>query len=53
MSEENKQKCVVCKEMTPVIFGINMKPVPLCDNCANQITVQQVQDLINKANFNI
>lgn len=42
------QKCKVCAKQTPVVFNINFKAVPVCESCANQITLQQVQNLTSK-----
>jgi hypothetical protein len=40
--------CRLCGEDAPSSFNIKFKPVPICENCANQITIQQVQDLTAK-----
>ena len=40
--------CRICKEKTPYVFNIKFKPVPICDDCANSIVLQQIQDLVGK-----
>jgi len=42
------KKCKVCGKKTEVGFNINFKLVPICESCANQITHQQMQDLLLK-----
>ena len=39
-------KCKLCGKETNIRFNINFEAVPVCDSCANQIVLQQVQDLV-------
>ena len=38
--------CKVCNKETNIVFNINWKKTSICNNCANAITLQQIQDLI-------
>lgn len=38
-----KQMCRLCGEKTQSGFNINFKLVPVCESCADSITLQQVQ----------
>ena len=49
MSEMNDLLCVICGEKTDNIFNINLEQKPICENCANQIALQQIKDLIYKS----
>ena len=48
-SELNDLLCVICGEQTDNIFNINLEQKPICENCANQIALQQIKDLIYKS----
>jgi len=39
MAKENN--CKVCGAKTTVVFNINFKAVPICDDCARTIFFQQ------------
>ena len=40
-----KELCRVClKKKTSIRFNINFDPVPVCDDCAWSIALQQVQE---------
>ena len=42
--------CKVCDQsVSCAMFNIEFKPVPICESCANSITLQQIQDLIGNA----
>ena len=41
-------KCEICGEKTETVFNINFKAIPICENCANQITLQQVPVLVRQ-----
>lgn len=47
--KEEKKICKVCGNPAEAYFNISFKAVPICEGCANQITMQQVKDLIFKA----
>ena len=40
--------CRVCGYKTSVVFNIRFKATPICESCANAITMQQVSDLIRQ-----
>ena len=40
--------CRVCGEETPWVFNIKFKATPICESCANAITLQQVTDLVRQ-----
>jgi hypothetical protein len=40
--------CRVCDGPTSVVFNIGMRATPVCEGCANAITLQQVQDLVKQ-----
>jgi hypothetical protein len=35
------KKCSVCKEKTENVFNIKFKAVPICEECAKSIALQQ------------
>ena len=35
------KKCKVCKTPTAVVFNINFKAKPICEDCATSIFLQQ------------
>lgn len=37
------EKCKICGEPTKVIFNINFEAIPICENCATRIFLQQAQ----------
>ena len=39
----SKNKCKVCSKITLNGFNIDFKLVPICEDCANAITIQQVK----------
>lgn len=41
-SELNALVCVVCGAKTQNVFNISFKAKPICESCANTITIQQV-----------
>ncbi len=42
--------CKVCDQSVSCAhFNIDFKPVPICESCANSITLQQTEDLIKNA----
>lgn len=47
--------CKVCDKFREVAtFNIELRPIQVCDSCADSITVQQVIDrLTNASNLNI
>ncbi len=44
----DKQPCKVCGEQTIYIMNIKLKAVPICDDCAATITMQQVDWWVNE-----
>lgn len=42
------QPCKVCGDLTSVVFGIKFKAVPVCEDCADEIALQHIQDVIKK-----
>ena len=42
-----KDKCKVCGRDTLMIVNINLKAVPLCNSCANRITMQHIKWLVD------
>ena len=41
--------CKICETKTKVVYNVNFKPVPVCEDCARQIAAQEVMDLLKKA----
>ena len=39
-------KCKVCDKETENVFNVRLKPVAICEECANAIAMQQVTFLI-------
>lgn len=39
--------CVICDYQTKNRFNINFNSMPICEECANAITIQQVTGLIH------
>lgn len=37
----NMKKCKVCGDKTNNVFNINFKAIPICENCATTIFLQQ------------
>jgi len=35
------KKCKICKKETEIVFNIGFKAVPICENCAKTIFIQQ------------
>lgn len=35
--------CIICKNKTQIVFGINLKQVPICEPCAKTIFIQQAR----------
>lgn len=46
MDTATKTPCKICNTMTPNLFNINFKPVPICEDCADLITIQQIEYVI-------
>lgn len=42
------KKCKICGEKTEVVFNLNLKAVPICEDCANAIVLQQIPDLVRQ-----
>lgn len=42
-----KLKCKVCGEKTPMVVNINFKATPVCQNCCDNITLQNVRWLVD------
>jgi len=42
MSDEALEPCTICKKPTQWIYNIGFKPVPICEDCADSITMQNV-----------
>ncbi len=38
-----KEPCKLCEEKTGTRFNINFKAVPICEECARSIFIQQAQ----------
>ena len=38
---DNRDKCKVCGDETDVKFNIDFKAVPICEDCATAIFIQQ------------
>lgn len=45
--------CRVCGKEARAIFNIELKPIPICESCANSITWQQTESLIRESNARI
>ena len=43
------EKCKICEHETNSVFGIDFKHTFICEVCANQVAMQQVRDLIQRA----
>ena len=39
------KKCRICGEYSGWVFNINLKSVPICDNCSKSITKQTVANI--------
>jgi hypothetical protein len=39
-------RCLICHKETENVFNINLTQKPICESCANAITMQQVAYLI-------
>ena len=39
---KNQKKCKLCGDPTDVGFNIKLKLVPVCEPCADSITLQQI-----------
>ena len=37
------EKCKVCGDKTEVVFNIDFKATPICENCATSIFLQQAK----------
>lgn len=37
------KKCKVCGDKTKVVFNIQLRATPICENCANAIFLQQAK----------
>jgi len=40
------ESCTICGQLTPNVFGINFKAIPVCETCADSISLQQVNYVI-------
>jgi hypothetical protein len=38
-------KCKICGEPSEWVFNINLKAIPICDNCSKSITKQTVAQI--------
>lgn len=45
---EKGRRCVVCGDVTAVVFNIKFKRTPICESCASTIALQQVTDLVSR-----
>lgn len=45
-------ECITCKVETKYVINIKFKAVPMCNNCCNTITQQQVKWLVDDSNLN-
>ena len=52
LEEVNKQKCKCCGKLTEYVVNIKLKAVPICDVCADSITIQQVNFIIHNKYVN-
>ena len=43
---ENNMKCKLCDRETTVILNIDLKETPVCRECCNVITMQNLKSLI-------
>lgn len=43
MTKNKSKQCKLCKNLTPIVFNLNFKAVPICENCATKIFIQQAQ----------
>ena len=41
-------ECKLCDNKTSALFNIGFKQVPICDECADTVVIQQVQYLVNR-----
>jgi len=51
MSEEALEPCAICNEPTQWIYNISFKAVPVCNICADNITMQNVSHTFAKKNL--
>ena len=40
-------KCKICGNKAEFIYNIGFKPTPICERCANAITIQNIHHLMN------
>jgi uncharacterized protein (DUF983 family) len=43
-----KEACKLCGQPTSCVYNINLKAVPICEDCGNQVFIQQAIDLGKK-----
>jgi len=48
--EIDGRKCKVCSDKTKNIFNIKFKPMPICEQCAKSIFIQQAAWYIDNDN---
>jgi len=48
LDTDKPRRCVVCGSLTKTVFNIQLMAIPVCETCANTITLQQVQHLVTK-----
>lgn len=41
MVKNRKKKCKLCGELTQTVYNINLKAVPVCNDCGRMIFIQQ------------
>ena len=40
------EKCKICGKETDIVFNMDLNPIPICNSCANSITIQHVMSLV-------
>lgn len=46
-------KCKLCNTETNIIFNIRFKRTPVCQSCADSISLQNIQDLFSKNSIRV
>lgn len=46
-------KCKLCNNETNIIFNIKFKAMPICQSCADSISLQNIQDLLTNNSIRV
>lgn len=48
LTKTEPKPCKICDSPTAYVFNINLTSVPICDECANSVLLQQAQFLVTR-----